>query len=211
MKNWTWSNWLMVVAVGLIFIVATVGVVYAIIGHLRSLETGEPFSHNESGFLEGVPTWERADIPLGVCAYTYTTNPLPYLDEDHRDTVRHVISKVNRRLGFGALVWATTDCNISIDIGVPYDSSWEDPGGDAEIRHTGGRAERCAVRTSNTGTSELLALTLEHEIGHCFGLAHDNYEQSIMRPTQSPTPSGSIPPWISDFDRAALRRMYGPQ
>jgi len=58
---------------------------------------------------------------------------------------------------------------------------------------------------------ELLNLTIHHELGHCLGLAHDDFEQSIMRREQSPTPWGQLPPWISDDDRALVRSLYAPR
>jgi predicted Zn-dependent protease len=71
--------------------------------------------------------------------------------------------------------------------------------------------EECEVWTMNVvGPNDLEWLTTYHEMGHCLGLAHDDYEQSIMHPVQRPTADATIPPWISDYDRDLLRERYMP-
>lgn len=184
-------NIVMYVAVGLIFVAA---IVFLIIG----IST-----HDEPVFMHEGKSWES--MPLTVACAGYVDSR-----DDDCEMVEDVIDRINGRLGFRAYVLTDTGSpRVTITIGVPAEQGWMDPGGDAELSFAGEHFTSCAVRTSNTGTNEMLFLTLHHELGHCLDLAHDDYEQSIMRPVQRPTPDRTIPPWISDMDRAALRGLYG--
>lgn len=156
------------------------------------------------------PTFRR--VPVSVTAET--SNPHPPMDPEQ--ATRAVVDTINTRVGFD-LLWYDPDpghCmeahSICVRIGEPRDDDWMDTAGDAQHSWEGMSQNRyCTVRTSNTGTSELLLLVLQHEILHCLGLAHDDFETSIMRPVQTPTPDGAFPPRITDHDRELLRQQYG--
>jgi hypothetical protein len=167
-------------------------------------------THSEPGFMDTTPGWEREDFPLDVCVHSYG---LDYLETDGNpvrpedlENAEYVIGVINSRLGFEAYNLSGGDaCEVIVTYGVPAEPGWQDPGGTAEIS-----PKYCTVDTSNVH-GELLTLTVHHELGHCLGLAHDDYELSIMRPVQTETPDRTIPPWISDSDRALLRATYGPE
>lgn len=186
-----------------IFVAAIVGVVVGVT------------THEEPGLIEGVPTWEPGDFPLAIEVSSYRADaPVPGGTQSDRMAVARVVSRVNRRLGFDAFRvpqrGSAETIRVVLVIGVPYDATWDGPGGDSQIRISGGRAGVCEIRTSNTGTNELLALTIYHELGHCLGLAHDDFDDSIMRAVQRPTPDRQIPPWFTDYDRELLRDLYAP-
>jgi len=184
-------NIAMLVAIGLLTVGALVGVILGVT------------THKEPVFMHPGKSWDST--PLGVACTGYVESR-----ESDCEVVEGVIDRINTRLGFRAYRLSDgVDPSVTITIGVPSEQGWIDPGGDAELSWQGDRFLSCRVRTSNTGTSELLFLTLHHELGHCLDLAHDDYEQSIMRPVQRPTPDQTMPPWISDADRAALRGLYG--
>lgn len=147
--------------------------------------------------------WESA--PLDVFAAGYGDG----LDSDERGSLESAIATTNRRLGFTAFrLKDDGSAPVIAIIGVPSEPGWMDPGGTAVLRSDGDQITGCRIETSNTGTLEILTLTLRHELGHCLNLAHDDFERSIMRPTQRHVPDGEIGPWITDADRAALRELY---
>ena len=159
--------------------------------------------HEEPTFIVDAPQWQHDDFPLPVEVRAYVPG-------GQVDALRAAVSAIvltNTRLGFGAFRLTDGEPKVTITIGVPVEAG-ADAGGHSRIHHTGGRAEVCEVETANTGTLEVLGLTLRHELGHCLGLAHDDYGQSIMRPEQSPVPNREIGPWLSDDDRAAVRARY---
>ncbi len=159
----------------------------------------------DPGFMATRPAWQPAERPIGVCTHSYTGQQRD--SQDAYDAVRYAIATINSRLDFDIYATSETGCGVSITVGVPAEQGWVDPGGAAVIS-AGTSGIRCTVVTANTGTGELLQLTLQHELGHCLGLAHDPWEGSIMRRVQVPTPDREFPPWISDSDRRLIRATY---
>lgn len=164
-------------------------------------------THEEAGFIYDESPWSPEDYPIGVCVASYD------LGVDHRphtDDLVHadaVMDLMNDRLGFFAFrnAGAGSECRIQVIYNIPVgpgegDGVQVDPGGYAIVGQGG-----CNVGISNV-TGEMKSLTLQHELGHCLGLAHDDFESSIMRPVQSLTPAGSYPPRITDFDRDLINR-----
>lgn len=163
-------------------------------------------THEEPGIDPRAVPWPRDRFPLTVCASSYLDT-----SEDHLEAfsaVDEAVEVTNERLGFHALESSRGDasCEIRVTVGVPAEPGWMDPGGDASFGH----GPSCDIRTSNTGTSEILHLVLQHELGHCLGLAHDDWEGSIMRRVQTETPDREFPPRITDTDRETLRALYAP-
>jgi len=164
----------------------------------------------------------RLTVPVGVCANTYTTDlhiaevlqHVAGIGEDenawtnatHEDAqaVADAVNTINQRLGRQVLR-AGDQCSIHIIVGVPLDPSWRhEPGGRAWRCH-----DSCCIETANTGTTEMLDLALQHELGHCLGLADetDVNDVSIMSPDLHPT-GGGFPPHITDSDRSLLLSIY---
>lgn len=169
-------------------------------------------THSEPGLHPDLPRWERSQFPLRILGSTYSAEGARPMR--HRGlVVDSVMRDVNAQLGFEAFTWADDGMNYQVEIvlGVPRDATWADAGGDAIVVSRQGRAERCHVRTSNTGTDAMLGLVLAHELGHCLGLDHDDYDASIMRPVQRQVVDLAALPRFSDFDTGLIRSRYGPR
>lgn len=186
-KSWKF----MVIIVGVLTVVALSGVVYGVL------------SHTEPGFAETTPPWDREDMPLGLCVSTYASEG--HTDPSDLDNTIDVIGTINARLGFDVYEISGDDCDVELIYGVPAEMGWQDPGGTATMFDTS-----CMAEISNVH-GEVRDLVVYHELGHCLGLAHDDFESSIMRRVQRETPDGAFPPWISDWDRELLRVIYGPE
>jgi len=180
-------------AVGVVIVLS----VLAVAGVLYGVST-----HTEAGLMQVTPEWVVDDFPLTVCPSSYVEP-----QEAAVLAVHNAVGTTNTRLGFKAF---EIDCQgtpaVTVLVGVSAERGQMNEGGVADIR-----PRSCAVQTANTGTAELLDLVLQHELGHCLGLAHDDFESSIMRPRQSPTPDMAFPPSITDSDKALLVRLYGPR
>lgn len=166
-------------------------------------------THEEPGFTNEANRWDHTPLTVSCSGY------VPEEDESC-SIARSALRAVNARLGFDMLEWTgvdyTTDTDIHVVMRAPVEvggDSRDEPGGHFELRGRAGVYEECKLWTMNvSGQGDIEWLTIYHELGHCMGLAHDDYELSIMRPEQRETPSGVIPPWISDFDKSLLRERY---
>lgn len=210
-------NVIMIVAIVLIFLAAIAGVIYGVVTHREPGLMGacwvgdrvasyEVDGADECAALE----WPRGAFPLRVgVRFDEVGHP------GALEAVAGAVDRINTRLGFAALLvdpeaGCSGEHQVCIEVGVAYERGFMDDHGTARHRQVLGGAMRCEATTANTGTDELLAMVLEHELGHCLGLAHDDFGASIMRPVQTSAPMGEFPPWITDDDRALLRSRYAP-
>ncbi len=169
-------------------------------------ENGIPKQYEPNGADECPPVqWDRDRFPLKV----FGTNARPGINYDAAGVTKSAIDAVNSRLGFDAMEWIDgQDADVVVTIGYPTGEGFLDAaGGDARLTRSDGRL-LCFVRTANVSSEEMLHWVLYHELGHCLGLAHDESDQSIMRPRQHG--QRWFGPWISDSDRSLLRELYGP-
>lgn len=192
LKSWKFAVGVFVV----LTVLAVAGVIYGVA------------THTEPGVMADAPRWDHMPLRVTVVAYAPGASAV----EANR-AVTDAQDVLNQRLGFAAFVArdARDEYDVQVTLGIPAEPGWVEPGGNAWFSTNGYSHPVCVVSTSNTGTAELEQLTLQHELGHCLGLAHDDYAQSIMRRVQVPTPARELPPWISDSDKSLLVRLYGPR
>ncbi len=188
-KSWKF----MAIILGVLAAAALAGVIYGVV------------THTEPGFSDRTKRWDHK--PLTVSCRNYVSG------DEGCDAVGSAVDAVNSRLGFTMLIRTEQDADIEVVVRAPVDVGDEvcgQPGECFELTGSGDTYTHCEMRSMNVaGGGDLEWLVAYHGLGHCLGLAHDDYEQSIMRPVQRPTPDRTIPPWISDFDRELLRGVYG--
>lgn len=175
-----------------------------------------PLHREEATLAHPDRSWDHA--PLTVACRGYVPE-----EDGACTTARDVIETINTRVGFPLLAWTDVDHGRDIDItmrapvemnAAQVDGAWSAacsrPGECFKLARTGTVYTHCDVQTMNVsgGAGNLEWLVLYHGLGHCLGLAHDDYKQSIMYFEQEETPDRTIPPWFSDDDRAVLREKY---
>ena len=193
----TWSKWEKSLLVfGIILVLAAAGVVYGVITH------EEPIFTNQSKSWNHTPL-----VVVGV-------DPSPGgLRSHNQEDLETAVRNVNQRLGFQMLRLAGVqepERDIVVEFEAAYDAdTWDAPGGHYQLRSQGATYTACEVALALVH-GEVQLLSLEHELGHCMGLAHDPQTNgvSIMVPTLTETPDGQIPRWITDDDKKALRSKY---
>lgn len=160
-------------------------------------------------FMPTVPYFERSEAPITLCVSAYEGD-----SAGARKLADYALDAAfTKRLGFKLFTMqpaGSTDCDATLVVGVPHDVGMRDANGTCEFDPTQITGDRCQMATSNTGTDDMTVLVIEHELGHCAGLAHDDWIGSIMYPTLHETDAGEFPPWLSDHERDLLRARFRP-
>ena len=182
-----------------VFAIATAGVL--------ALVLWGSLTHSEPGFLDASKRWDH--VPLQVSCAGYTAE-----EDSACEGAASAIATINSRLGFRMLTRADVPgADIKVTMRAPVTvGGWDAVGGQAELRDAEGVYTSCLLWVRNvSGEEDLEWLVTQHELGHCLGLADDDYSMSIMNATGSPTPDHTLPAWISDWDRGLLRERYAPE
>lgn len=144
--------------------------------------------------------------------------PLTVSCSEHCAAPEEAVAAINRRLGFEMLQWQPEhpDADIQVAMRTAFTVGSGEPGGKARRIMADGRLTKCSVSVlPQNPDTDLEWLVVYHELGHCMGLAHDCYLQSIMCGgaccSLESTAMGSLPSWISDADRRALRQAYSAE
>ncbi len=194
MGKWFLKHWMWIVG-AVLAVSAGVGVIVGVM------------LHSEPGLDPELPRWEAHEIPLALCVHSYGSD---HTTQTHIERAQYVVGVINERLGFVVYEMSgDADCDVVLTFGMPSETTpmegrVVEPGGGAYVR-----GDVCYAETVNVH-GEVEQLVVQHELLHCLGLGHDDFETSIMRPVQSETPMRTLPPWISDDDRALLRELYAP-
>ena len=217
MKSWFLSlstvNKVMIVGMAVLFLSVPALLVYGIA------------NHTEQGLLTACDTpngsldyngecfevkWDQSQIPLQLFVSSTTVAASIY-PESARSSV---VTLINQSLGFRML--STTGEQDNADIVIDFETAQVQSlhlhnahGGALHHRRSNGSLW-CEVKTWNNVTAEWADKSLTHELGHCMGLAHDDFPASAMYPSPL-TLSGDFRPTrlrFTDYDRNLLRRLY---
>lgn len=181
-------------------------------------------THEEAGLLTACDTpngslnysgecfevkWNKSQFPLSVSLYT--DNPHPPADPD--DALSYAVDLLNARLGFIALEKSSSphaDIRVEFEAAAVVGHTWLADASGAALHHrTDDGNLWCEIRTWNNGTVEMVDKVLTHELGHCLGLAHDDFDGSAMFHTVSPDSGMELTRLrITDYDRSLLRNLY---
>lgn len=231
-KSVEWKKWLMI---GIVVLIGTTAVVLLVIGVAshdeRVLLTvcwdvsgkaryidDEIERFNEADPCEGVEEliWAKEQIPITVSTVTTPIDGEPSLiseDDSRHRVLDQTIHDLNRELGFEAFVRRSS--------GKTLVSAWVHFGGGIEAKrpsHPGyvfhrridGKLEgHVYIRSDVESNDRLLSLVCRHELLHLLGLAHDDFEASIMFPVRTDdTFERMSTAHVTDADRARLRELY---
>lgn len=180
-------------------------------------------THEEAGLLTACDTpngslnydgqcfevkWDKEQFPLSVSIYTDNRHP----PADPDDALSYVVDLINARLGFTALQKSSSpnaDIRIEFEAASLVGDSWLSDASGAVLHHRGDDGNLwCEVRTWNNGTVEMVDKVLTHELGHCLGLAHDDFASSAMYYSVEPDGPVLSRLRITDHDRKLLRDLY---
>jgi len=167
-------------------------------------------SASEKDFEDPILRWRPSDFPLQVYATQYSAEGPQVLEAWRHTSLEDAIDTVNARLGFTAFARTPDGLlpHVRVTMGVPYNSAWDHSTTYSRMEWLDDHYVQCEMKTSNAGTMTTLGWALQHELGHCLGLAHDDFPMSIMHPRDDWRVDLRAYPWITDHDRGALRDAY---
>lgn len=143
-------------------------------------------------------------LPIGVRPHHHTNGDL--------GAVAEAVDAINQEVGFDLFRIVDDGAPVHVWIGVPTETGWMDPGGDARlVLNDRDLVVACEVRVANTGTLLMTHDTLRHELYHCVGLAHDPEDDgSIMHSPIREYFDLRLRPRLRDDDRERLNQLYNP-
>lgn len=181
-------NILMAVVIGVIVAAALVMVIVFVV-----IDDQPTLVHPERRWVE---------VPVSVTCVQYAPSAPTC------GIVQRRVAAFNSAVGFEMYRYDASSAQVGITLGTPVEAGADEPGGVFELRRDGDTYTSCDIRTMNTGGVEFLAQVIDHELGHCAGLAHDDSPNSKMYPLARERPSGGFGQRWRDGDLAALREQY---
>lgn len=142
--------------------------------------------------------------------------PLVVDSEVEDEALNSAVSTFNSQVGCEMLRLSTGSVvpNVTVNTDSVFDVGSPDViGGMTSFTRYANGTVSAEVNVAAVTNSYLRQRVLVHEFGHVFGLAHDNFESSVMFPVQSfdelGTGSGTMDfIRLTDFDRSLLARLY---
>lgn len=198
MKTWVWY-----LIGAIVFVLAGGGVLYGVL------------THKEPGLMKVCWTGGQAVYAGADCTtelkWTKQRLPLKYainFDAAHKDYVNSVKAGAdlwNKEIGTPLFVF--TDKVAEAKIIVEWGSVSGNAGGYTSHKGTTGPESATITLTEATDIHAVYRYAA-HEFGHVLGLAHDDFESSIMFPTQ-PGMTGDMKLVLpSDADKKLLQGLY---
>jgi len=204
-----------VLIIGILIVLLAIGfLVYGLVQHEE--ETVANFCLRDGNYflIEGeecstiIPgLWDRKNIPLSVVPYGPDHNLLSEGDEGFEEIIR-AAREFNRQIGFTFFRFdIQPDVNLYWQASTPVQNKnalgwtnffWEE---DKIIRADG--------YISNTSEIDLTQEILLHKLGHIAGLAHDDFEDSVMFPHRREQLTKLRISRFTDRDKIFLRGTYG--
>lgn len=153
-------------------------------------------------------TWDKNAIPLTVKATAYHQDA----ENEALIGVKTAVNHVNQLLGFeGFSLIMEEDPDIFVTIGVPQDVMFDGPGGYVYHDKIGSK-QRAFINIYNVVEPILLDKSIVHELLHALGLGHDDWEGSIMYPSNDSKELTLFKQlWLSDQDKKVLQDLYRPR
>jgi|PlaIllAssembly_1097288.scaffolds.fasta_scaffold00050_2 hypothetical protein len=198
--------WIVVAVVGVMAIAAIVGVVVGVSTHqeatlLKVCWSGTGTASYGATCTEDL-TWPRVQIPIGI--EVVATQEGELRDEEMAGVLERVVADTNAQFGFEVFELST---NPDVEVhAVAYEGN--EPERMHHNRDDNGRLMAWINIHAGMDVATLFAV-LQHELGHVIGLAHDDFESSVMFPL---IPGGELPTTLrrrfTDTDVAAIRARY---
>jgi len=195
------------VMIGIFIAITILALFFLVLGILK---------HKETGLLKA--TWDgnrvvRYSLTEGEdVLWTADTLPLGVFVErgsrDRRDALRVAIMNTNYQVGCDVLEVTTNRSSarvlVDLEAAMPVGVGHGEGGGVSHFLDNG--EQRATLDLYGVATTDLMALTLEHEFGHVLGLGHDDFRTSVMFPEI--TNESITVMRMTDNDRKLLRGLY---
>jgi len=218
-----WAVWATVGAAAAIAVTAAALIGYAVATHseaglLSACQVGgrAVYTTDVEGSASSHPCadphevrWPRDALPLSVHVALASEGTVG------RGDVERAVDDFNAQLGFDLFV-VHSDGDSAPNVFLTANVASEDGSSPGECSHAlrrgDGLVESAGVTVRNVGDVVTAHRIILHELGHVAGLAHDDFESSLMfwrtvDVLESPTPIGRL----TDADRETLREIYGPR
>lgn len=195
------------VMVGIVIAMTVLALFFVVLGILK---------HEEVGLLKATWSGDRvvsySQTEGEDILWTMDTLPLPVFAEngnrDRRRALSVAVRNTNSQVGCTVLRETTKRAEarvfVNLEGAIPVGEGHGEGGSVTHFLEDG--EQKASLTLYGVPTIDLMALTLEHELGHVLGLGHDDFEMSVMFPEITDDSVGTMR--MTDNDRKLLRSLY---